>query len=103
MYAYDSCLVVNGLNRKPIIAAGVFLVVLGVAFLGIEIWYACRYGFPHEISARDLLLPELSGDVLWLISVSCATIVLGLFFLLWAHRIPKNVETERNKADVLKS
>lgn len=75
------------MKRKSIAFSGIFLIVVGSLSLAFGLWYAWMNGISANISIRDILLPELSGNLLWLLSVSCSAIVLGIIFLLWAYKL----------------
>jgi len=81
--------------RKSIALTGVFLIVVGSVFLVFGIWYALTYGVPQDLSVRDILLPELSGNLFWLLGVSSAAIVLGIVFLLWAIKFRDPLEKQK--------
>lgn len=76
------------MKRKSVAYSGGFLIVLGSISLVFGLWYALIFGITLDI--RYFISPELSGDLLWLISVSCSMIVLGIIFILWAYKLPKN-------------
>jgi hypothetical protein len=82
------------MRRKHIVYSGGFLVALGLFFLLFGLWYIYTYGFaPESVPLRHIFIPEYSHNILWLISVSCAMIVLGNFFLLWAYKLSKEKTT----------
>jgi len=75
------------MKRRSITFSGIFLIATGSISLAFGLWYAWTNGISTDLSIRDVLLPELSGNLLWLISVSYSTIVLGIIFILWAHKL----------------
>ena len=79
----------NALKRRSIAIAGVFLIVVGSIFLIFAILYALIYGISVDVSVKKLLFPEWAGDLLSLISGGCSMIVLGVIFVLWAHKLSK--------------
>jgi len=76
------------LKKKSVAYSGILLVTLGSISLVFELWYALVFGIILDI--QYFTRPELSGDLLWLISVSCSMVVLGSIFILWAYKLPKN-------------
>lgn len=82
-------------KRKSILIAGIFLAVVGSIFLIFGLWYAWMYGISSDIPIEHLLFPEVSGNLLWLISVSCAMVVLGIIFILWAYKLKWPEKEER--------
>jgi len=82
-------------KRKSILIAGIFLVVVGSIFLIFGLWYAWMYGISSDIPIEHLLFPEVSGNLLWLISVSCAMVVLGIIFILSAYKLKWLEKEER--------
>ncbi len=77
------------MNVRSIAIAGIFLIVVGSIFLIFGLWYAWLYGISTDMSIQDLLFPEFSGNLLWLISLDCSTIVLGFIFVRWAYKLSK--------------
>lgn len=75
------------MNRRSIAFSGVFLVVVGSVFLAFGLWYVWTSGFSNGLTARDIMVPEFSGNLFWLISVSSSTIMLGIIFIWWAYRL----------------
>jgi len=75
------------MKKRSIFFFGIFLIAVGSISLAFGLWYAYTNGISPNLSISDILLPELSGNLLWLISVSCSTIVLGIIFLLWAYKL----------------
>lgn len=75
------------MKRKSVAYSGVFLIALGSVSLVFELWYALIFGITLDI--RYFIRPELSGDLLWLISVSLTMIVLGIIFIFFARQLTK--------------
>lgn len=77
------------MNRKSIAFSGVFLILTGLLCLVLGLWCFWTSGFSTDFSVGggDVLMPELSGNILWFISVSCTTIVLGIVFVVWTYML----------------
>jgi len=83
---------VNALKRRSIAIAGVFLIAVGSIFLIFGILYALMYGISADMSVRKILFPEWAADLLSLISGGCSMIALGIIFVLWANKLPKQLK-----------
>jgi len=79
-----------GFTRRRIAISGIFLTVIGSIFFTFGLWYAWTYGIDRTVSPWDVLVPYFGENLLSLIVLSGSTTVLGIIFILWAYKFPKD-------------